>query len=122
MSPAGRFGRVHRAAVRLAAGAVLAGCTLLTAPQPASACDVGIGYKPSVSIDDLTHRRTCSTGTSAVGVAGFTTLVLGALAAAGVVVFRRGERETSASSSALTSYLDATGVVPPTSWERDDAS
>ncbi|MFJ8112651.1 hypothetical protein [Streptomyces sp. NPDC096132] len=118
-----RAGRGRRTGARLAAGAALAGCALLTVPQPASACAVGIGYKPSVSIDDLTHRRTCSTGTSAVGVAGFTTLALGALAAAGLVVFRRGERETSGNPSALTAYLDATGVLPPSPpQERGDAT
>ncbi|UUU29829.1 hypothetical protein JIX56_07990 [Streptomyces sp. CA-210063] len=116
-----RAGRGRRAAARLAAGAVLAGCALLTAPQPASACAVGIGYKPSVSMDDLTHRRTCSTGSSAVGVAGFTALALGALATAGVVVFRRGERETSANPWALADYLDAAGVVPSARGDDDHA-
>ncbi|MFI6550065.1 hypothetical protein ACIBO9_43180 [Streptomyces prunicolor] len=120
MSRPGRAGRVRRAAARIAASAVLAGCALLAAPQPASACDVGIGYRPSVSIDDFTHHRTCSSGTSAVGVAGFTALALGALAAAGLVVFRRGERETSTNPSALDAYLDATGVVPPTASRGQD--
>ena len=118
MSRPGLSGRVWRAAARVAASAVLAGCALLTAPQPASACDVGIGYRPSVSIDDFTHRRTCSSGTSAAGVAGFTALAFAALAVAGLVVFRRGERETRANPSALTVYLDATGVVPPA--QEDD--
>ncbi|MGW6903792.1 hypothetical protein [Streptomyces sp. NPDC054940] len=118
-----RLGRGRRAVARLAASAVLAACTLLLVPQPASACDVGIGYKPSVNISDLTHRKTCGTGTSAVGVAVVAVLALGALAAAGVLVFRRGEREMGGEhSSALTAYLDATGVAAVAPQGRDHAS
>jgi hypothetical protein len=101
--------------------ALLAACALLAAPQPASACPVGIGYRPSsVSIDDLTHSRRCDTGTSAAGVAGVAVLVLGALAAAGLAVFRRGERRMGTGSAALTTYLDATGVVPSTTARGQD--
>ncbi|MGW5661811.1 hypothetical protein ACWEWG_17175 [Streptomyces sp. NPDC003758] len=116
----GRAGRlVRRAAARLAVGAVLVACTMLLAPQEASACAVGYGYRPSVDFSDISHHRTCSTGTSTAGVAAFAVLVLGALAAAGVVAFRSGERRMGADTpgrsgptSALAAYLDATGVVP----------
>lgn len=104
---------------RLAVGAVLMACTMLLAPQEASACAVSYGYRPSVDISDFSHHRTCSTGTSAAGVAAVVVLVLGAMAAAGMIVFRRGERRVGAGmpgrsgpSPALAAYLDATGVAP----------
>ena len=122
MSPAGR-GRAL--AARLAVSAVLALCTLLPAAPPASACAVSVGYKPSFSISDLTHRRSCSTATSATGSVVVALLALGALAAAGAAVVRRAERRTgtgptdrTGSSEALTVYLDATGIVPVAA-ERD---
>jgi hypothetical protein len=125
-----RAGRAHgsgarllrRAAARLAVCGVLMACTMFLAPQEASACAVSYGYRPSVDISDLSHHRTCSTGTSTAGVAAVAVLVLGALAAAGVAVFRSGERRMGATGQdspgrtaphpALTAYLDATGVVP----------
>ena len=129
MSRAGRVrahaGRLVRGvAARLAVGAVMVACTMLLVPQEASACAVGVGYQPSVNISDLSHHRTCSTGTSTVGVAAVAVLVLGAMAAAGVAVFRSGERRMATGapgrtgpSPVLTAYLDATGVVPPASGE-----
>lgn len=121
MSPAGR-GR--GLAARLAVSVVLALWTLLPAAQPASACAVGIGYKPSFSISDLTNRRSCSTATSAIGSGVVALLALGALAAAGAAVVRRAERQMGRAaagagpSPALTAYLDATGLAPR-AVERD---
>ncbi|SCK09610.1 hypothetical protein [Streptomyces sp. WMMB 322] len=123
-----RNGRGRRIAGRLAASAVLTACTMLWAPQAASACDVGYGYKPSITIDDLNDDRTCSTSTSAAGAVTVAILALGALATAGLLVFRKGERQTGSSASdqrsqspALTTYLSATGIITPTSGQ-DHAS
>ncbi|MEU1631164.1 hypothetical protein ABZ746_39200 [Streptomyces sp. NPDC020096] len=109
----------RRIALRLVMGAVLLlGTFLLLTPQQASACDVSIGYRPSVSISDLNHPRTCSTGTSLTGAAVVAVLAIGALAAAGWGAVQRGERESEAAStrqagpsSTLTTYLNATGIV-----------
>ncbi|MGD3112769.1 hypothetical protein [Streptomyces sp. YGL11-2] len=94
---------------RLAVAAVVLVCTSVLLAQPASACPVGIGYKPSVSINSLMQHRTCSTGTSLAGAGTVAVLALGALAAAGWAAYRRGERPGPHPD--LSNYLDATGVV-----------
>ncbi|MFF4159897.1 hypothetical protein [Streptomyces sp. NPDC001678] len=94
-------------------------CTTVLMTQPASACPVGIGYKPSMSINNLMYHRTCSTGTSLAGAGTVAVLALGALTAAGWAAYRRGERPGP--HPALAGYLDATGVVRAEAG-RDDAS
>lgn len=100
----------RRVAVRVAGAAALLACSTLLSAPPASACVVSIGYKPSLGIGDLTHHRTCSTGTSLAGVGGVAVLVLGALGAAGRRAYRRGE---AAAGPELAGYLAAAGVTPP---------
>ncbi|MFF4098930.1 hypothetical protein [Streptomyces sp. NPDC001903] len=102
----------RRAAARIAGAAALLACSTLLSAPPASACVVGIGYKPSMDIGDLGRHRTCSTGTSLAGAGGVAVLVLGALAVASRRAYRRGE-EAMGSGPALTEYLDAAGVIPP---------
>lgn len=95
---------------------VIACTVLLLVPQEASACVVGIGYRPSVNISDFGHRKTCSTGTSLAGTGTIAVLALGALALLGWGVYRRGEKASggpapsgTGPSPGLTKYLDATG-------------
>ncbi|WP_407547548.1 hypothetical protein QOM21_00850 [Streptomyces sp. Pv4-95] len=97
----------------------LAGGVLLLTPQPASACTVGIGYKPSFNVRDLGHPKTCSTGASLGGAGAVAVLVPGALVAASWCAHRKSERGFGAPSEngstgpsqALVSYLDATGIA-----------
>ncbi|MFG2891346.1 hypothetical protein [Streptomyces sp. NPDC048248] len=105
---------------RTAAGATaLAASVLLLTPQPASACTVGIGYKPSFDVRDLSHPKTCSTGASLGGAGAVAVLVPGALVAASWCAHRKTERGFGAPSEngstgpsqALASYLDATGIA-----------
>ncbi|MGW8333275.1 hypothetical protein ACWGLE_35900 [Streptomyces sp. NPDC055897] len=134
-----RAGR--RLAARLVAAMVLALCAVLPTAPSASACSVGVGYKPSISLRDLRSHPTCSAATSATGAVVVAVLALGALAAAGVFVLRRAERQVHAEQGAeerqlhtgraegavggqrpeLAAYFAATGVVPPTG-ERDRAA
>lgn len=104
---------------RLALAVGVLVCTSVLMTQPASACPVGIGYKPSMNINSLMHHRTCSTDTSLAGAGTVAVLALGALTAAGWTAYRRGERPGPHPD--LGSYLDATGVVR-TEEGRDDAS
>ncbi|MFE2877697.1 hypothetical protein ACFXG6_35150 [Streptomyces roseus] len=97
---------------RVTGAAALLACSLLLSAPPASACVVGIGYKPSLDIGGPSRHRSCSTGTSLAGAGGVAVLVFGALGVAGRRAYRRGE-EAEASDPALTGYLDAAGVVPP---------
>ncbi|MFD5510705.1 hypothetical protein ACFWIB_23455 [Streptomyces sp. NPDC127051] len=106
--------RVAALAARIAGAAALLACSTLLSAPPASACVVSIGYKPSLGIGDLSHHRTCSTGTSLAGAGGVAVLVIGALGVAGRRAYRRGE-EAMGSGPALTGYLDATGVILPES-------
>ncbi len=111
---------VLRTAWRTAVSATaLAGMVLLLTPQPASACSVGIGYKPSFDIRDLSHPKTCSTGASLGGAGAVAALVPAALVAASWCAHRKAEKGfgTSAESGgtgpslALVGYLDAAGVA-----------
>ena len=85
----------RRAAVLVrATGTVLvAFLALLMTPQAASACDVSYHYKPSFSLDRPEGGRgtVCSNSTSLTGSALVALGAMSALAAAGVVAFRRGE-------------------------------
>ncbi|MFF4953291.1 hypothetical protein ACWC2K_06055 [Streptomyces chattanoogensis] len=109
-----------RTAWRTAVSATaLAGTVLFLTPQQASACTVGIGYKPSFDIRDLSHPRTCSTGASLGGAGAVALLVPGALVAASWCAHRKAERGFGAPSKngstgpsqALIGYLDATGIA-----------
>ncbi|MFK0290473.1 hypothetical protein ACIQU6_08340 [Streptomyces sp. NPDC090442] len=110
----------RRSALRLAAVAALfAGIVPLLTAQEASACDVGYGYRPSVNINDVLHRRTCSTGTSLAGAAVVDALALVGVVGAGWGAYRLGDRDSgspskglSEPSPALTAYLHAAGTVP----------
>lgn len=114
---------------RTAAGATaLAASVLLLTPQQASACTVGIGYKPSFDVRDLSHPKTCSTGASLGGAGAVAVLVPGALVAASWCAHRKTEKGLGAPSEngntgpsqALISYLDATGI--PVGRRRDGSA
>ncbi|MFI6765398.1 hypothetical protein [Streptomyces sp. NPDC050355] len=109
-----------RTAWRTAVSATaLAGTVLLLTPQQASACSVGIGYKPSFDIRDLSHPKTCSTGASLGGAGAVAVLVPGALVAASWCAHRKAEKGfgtpaengSTGPSLALIGYLDAAGVA-----------
>lgn len=109
----------RRLALRAGVGAAfLVSTFLLLSPQQASACDVSIGYKPSMNISDLEHpSSTCSTSTSLVGAGVVDALGLGALVAIGWGAYRRSEKASGGESGArtepsptLVAYLDAAGV------------
>lgn len=109
-----------RTAWRTAVSATaLAATVLLLTPQQASACTVGIGYRPSFDIRDLSHPKTCSTGASLGGAGAVAALVPGALIAASWCAHRKTERGlgtpsqngSTGPSQALISYLDATGIA-----------
>ncbi|GAA4501635.1 hypothetical protein GCM10023191_052010 [Actinoallomurus oryzae] len=121
-----------RRAAGVAAGAFLLACLVLplSAP-PASACNVGYVYKPTMSLNKphMGLRKPCSTRTSMAGVAMVVMLTAGALAAAGVLALRKGERTTrrpapppapgpgrfgrpaAGPPPALAGYLRATGLL-----------
>ncbi|MFF3652559.1 hypothetical protein ACFYXV_28420 [Streptomyces sp. NPDC002181] len=99
-------------AARITGAAALLACSMLLSAPSASACVVGIGYKPSLDIGGPSRHSSCSTGTSLAGAGGVAVLVLGALGVAGRRAYRRGE-EAMGSDPALTGYLEAAGVVPP---------
>ncbi|MBF9072641.1 hypothetical protein [Streptacidiphilus fuscans] len=109
----------RRLALRAGVGAAfLVSTFLLLSPQQASACDVSIGYKPSMNISDLDHpSSTCSTSTSLVGAGVVDALGLGALVAIGWGAYRRSEKSPDATSTklaepapALVDYLRAAGI------------
>ncbi|MFC5187513.1 hypothetical protein [Actinomadura harenae] len=112
---------VFSGAARVVVLGALAACLALPlAPQKASACDVGYGYRPRLELGKphLGRGGTCSTGTSSVGVLLVTVVVLGGLAAAGSAVVRRGASRLPGPpgrDQALTDYLQATGLVTPSS-------
>jgi hypothetical protein len=104
----------------LAAGAVLMACLVLPATaRPAAACSVGIGYQPTIDISkpNMGLGNPCTDGTSITGAVIVALLAIGALAAAGIAAYRRGEAIASPSSpgQALATYLDAAGLAPDTS-------
>ena len=88
-------------AVRTAAVAVTALVLPLLAPSSASACDVGVGYRPEISFGrgGLAGGR-CETGTSLTGALLLFLLALAALAALGVVAYRRGQAAAAALAGA----------------------
>jgi hypothetical protein len=103
----------------LAAGAVLVACIVLPATaRPAAACSVGIGYQPTIDISkpNMGLGNPCTDGTSITGAVIVAVLVAGALAAAGIAAYRRGEAIARPSSpdQALAAYLDAVGMAPGT--------
>jgi hypothetical protein len=103
----------------LAAGAVLMTCLLLPlTAHPAAACSVGIGYPPTIDISKpgMGLGNPCTDGTSITGAVIVAVLAAGALAAAGIAAYRRGEASAGPSSpdQALANYLDAAGVSQPT--------
>ena len=110
--------------VRAVGAASVAALGWLLAPSTASACDVGIGYKPSISFSgNSVFGSTCSTGTSLAGVAIVAVLVVVALAALASSVLKRaavqaeslaGAGDTGGGATpadrALDRYLDSVGL------------
>lgn len=106
-------------ALGLAAGAVLMTCLLLPlTAHPAAACNVGIGYQPTIDISkpNMGLGNPCTDGTSFTGAAIVAVLAIGVPTAAGVAAYRRGEASVRPSSpdQALATYLDAAGMAPGT--------
>ncbi|MCP2341325.1 hypothetical protein [Actinomadura rupiterrae] len=103
---------------RLVVLAALAACLVLPlAPQQASACDVSYDYKPQLNLGkpNMGRSKTCSTGTSSVGVVLVAIAAFGALALAGTVVLRRATSllpTPPGEDQALTDYLQATSLTP----------
>ncbi|MDQ1032927.1 hypothetical protein QF035_010509 [Streptomyces umbrinus] len=86
---------------------------LLSAPT-ASACDVSYQYKPTIDVADsgrgLGLVKQCSKGTSLAGTAILALLAASALAAGGVIAFRRGRvRAETLDGDPLSGYLGRTG-------------
>ncbi|MCX3059985.1 hypothetical protein [Streptomyces beihaiensis] len=108
-------GRTARVAARIGACGAAAAAVLLLAPQEASACAVGIGYAPNISVGDVMRHRTCSAGTSATGSLVVDLLAVAALAVAGVLVLRSAGRALSAAgaAAAAASPGGAAGFGPP---------
>lgn len=107
----------------LAAGTAFMACLVLPlTARPAAACSVGIGYQPTISLSqpNLGLGNPCTDGTSFTGAAIVAVLAIGALAAAGIVAYRRGEAAAKPSSpdEALAAYLDAVGMAPPPPGHR----
>jgi hypothetical protein len=111
--------------VRAVGAASVTALGWLLAPATASACDVGIGYKPSISFSgNSVFGSTCSTGTSLAGVAIVAVLVVAALAALASSVLKRavvqaeslagagdaGDGEAVAADRALNTYLESVGL------------
>ena len=105
-------------ALGLAAGTVLMACLILPlTAHPAAACSVGIGYQPTIDVSkpNMGLGNPCTDGTSITGAVIVAVLAIGALAAAGIAAYRRGEAAARPSSpdQALANYLDAAGMTPP---------
>jgi hypothetical protein len=96
-----RFAALLVRALGVVAGTVLMTCLMLPlSTQQASACDVSIGYRPSLNLNKPglgLATKPCSTGTSL----------------AGAIAFKRGAATAGASSpdQALTDYLHATSIA-----------
>ena len=118
---------MHTARAVLVALALTVLMTCLLTPltaRPAAACNVGIGYRPTVKID-LTRRSdsgpfgggdACSTEQSLAGVAVVVVAVLGAIGVLGTNALRKGELAAGGrqqGEQVLASYLHATGTTPP---------
>ena len=106
-------------ALGLAAGTVLMACLVLPlTAHPAAACSVGIGYQPTINPSQPTMGlgHPCTDRTSITGAVIVAVLAIGALAAAGIAAYRRGEASAKSSSpdQALAAYLDAAGLAPST--------
>ncbi|GAB6903069.1 hypothetical protein [Kineosporia succinea] len=106
------FGRRGAVTAIRAAGilAIIVVGQLLSA-HPASACDVGIGYKPTISFslaDGLGSPGVCSTGTSLTGVAILAVLAVALAAAVLKKLVDRGARTELAADE----YLDSVGIPP----------
>jgi hypothetical protein len=106
-------------ALGLAVATVFTACLILPlTARPAAACSVGIGYQPTINISqpNMGLGNPCTDGTSITGAVIVAVLAIGALAAAAVVAYRRGEAAASPSSpdEALAAYLDAAGIAPDT--------
>ena len=90
------------------------------APSTASACDVGVGYKPTISFrGNNAFGSTCSAGTSLTGVAILAVLVAVAVVALASTVLKRalvqaeslGDAENpGAADRVLNSYLESAGL------------
>jgi hypothetical protein len=106
-------------ALGLVAGAVLMACLVLPLTErPAAACSVGIGYPPTIDLSkpNMGFGYPCTDGTSITGSVMVAVLVTGALAAAGMAAYRRGEASAGPVSpdQALATYLDAACMAPGT--------
>ncbi|MFC5744097.1 hypothetical protein [Actinomadura rugatobispora] len=93
--------------------------------QPASACHVGVGYRPNIEIDLNKIRsggslfgdgEACTTRHSLAGAAVVAVAVLGVMGVLGARVLRKGEIAAGGSQQSaqvLDSYIHATGTSQP---------
>lgn len=84
---------IRRGLAAVATAALLVCLTLPLTAQPASACDVSYGYKPSLNLNKPNMGRSaqCSNGTSLAGAFFVALLALGAVVAGGALAYRKGE-------------------------------
>jgi hypothetical protein len=118
----------------VACGAVLLIAQLMT-PATASACDVGIGYKPTLSFDFGTALSggQCSNGTSLTAAAVLAVLAVAVLAGVLKVLFDRGATVATTLATAqgiapedtepaLIRYLESAGLDQPEPGSRPNPS
>ena len=84
---------IRRGLAAVATAALLVCLTLPLTAQPASACDVSYGYKPSLNLNkpNMGRSAACSTGTSLAGAFFVALLAVGAVVAGGALAYRKAE-------------------------------
>ncbi|GLY79303.1 hypothetical protein [Actinoallomurus iriomotensis] len=84
---------IRRGLAAVATAALLVVLALPLTAQPASACDVSYGYKPSLNLNKPNFGRgaACSTGTSLAGAFFVALLAVGAVVAGGALAYRKAE-------------------------------
>jgi hypothetical protein len=111
--------RIH--GVRAIGGLAVVVLGWLLAPSTASACDVGLGYKPTVSLGGSSaFGTTCSAGRSMTGVVILAVLVALALTALASSVLKRArvQAESLEGAAGLDGGTGVDGAAGPTSADR----
>ncbi|MFB9834904.1 hypothetical protein [Actinoallomurus acaciae] len=105
---------IRRGLAAVTTAALLVCLTLPLTAQPASACDVSYGYKPSLNLNKPNMGRSaqCSNRTSLAGAFFVALLALGAVVAGGALAYRKGEA-TVRSSAPRPAGPGHPGTVPP---------
>lgn len=111
---------IRRGLAAVATAALLVCLTLPLTAQPASACDVSYGYKPSLSLDKPNMGRSaqCSNRTSLAGAFFVALLAVGAVVAGGALAFRKGETTVRSSAPQPAGPGHPGPVAPPAGQAR----